>query len=430
VVEVAEKVFMINQIRAQSRRDQLLILIFALLIAYVISSMILILPGIPAFYQRVTEGTVPTVQLGSEELVSNTLIAEQASQRGLTIDQYANYTILRALVSLTIFGGAALLILWKAGGNWFAWYTVFMLLFYPTGGALDKINQVSQAAGNYANAGAILWPLFLLYLYLFPNGWAVPRWTRWPMGVIILLHFLLQTTAFLSLGFKLGNEYLPIWQGGFFVVILVGFPLILVSQVLRYRNDSTLVERQQTKWFVGSLALLAMVSVIQTILSGSFNNVIGWAGDLSETLDFLIPVSLVISILRYRLWDIDVIIRKTLVYGALTATLALVFFGGVALLQQIFGRISRTDDSPVAIVISTLAIAALFSPLRRRIQDFIDRRFYRRKYDADLALEEFAQAARNETDLDALTGKLVEVVSQTMQPEQVNIWFTRIGERR
>jgi len=429
MVEIAEKAAVIQQIRLQSRRDQLLILIFAVLIAYVISTVIIILPGIPTYYQRVTEGTVPTIQMGSEELVSNTLIAERARERELTLEQYATYTIVRSLVSLAIFGGAALLILWKAGGNWFAWYTVFILLFYPTGGALDQINQVSQAAGNYANAGAVLWPLYLLYLYLFPNGRAVPKWTRWPMGAVIILHFFIQTTAFLLLSFEIGNRFLPIWQAAFFFVILAGFPLILVSQVLRYRNFSTPVERQQTKWFVGSLALLAIITVAQTIFTGSFNNVIGWAGDLSEMLDFLIPVSLVISILRYRLWDIDVIIRKTLVYTALTATLALVFFGGVTLLQQVFGRISGTENSPVAIVLSTLAIAALFSPLRHRIQDFIDRRFYRRKYNAEQALAEFASAARSEADLDALSSKLVEVVSQTVQPERVSVWLIKPGRR-
>jgi hypothetical protein len=143
----------------------------------------------------------------------------------------------------------------------------------------------------------------------------------------------------------------------------------------------------------------------------------------------LIPITVGFAVLRYRLYDIDLIIRKTLVYGALSATLGLVFFGGVALLQRVFGGITGTEDSPVAIVISTLMIAALFSPLRRRIQDFIDRRFYRQKYNAEQALADFTATARNETDLDALSSKLVEVVSQTMQPERVTVWLAK-SERR
>jgi hypothetical protein len=135
------------------------------------------------------------------------------------------------------------------------------------------------------------------------------------------------------------------------------------------------------------------------------------------------PLIIGVAVLRYHLWDIDIIIRKTLVYGALTAALALVFFGGVALLQQILGRISGIENSPVAVVLSTLLIAALFSPLRRRIQDFIDRRFYRRQYDAERALAEFAATARSETDSEKLTNSMLEIVQATLQPERALVWM-------
>jgi hypothetical protein len=135
----------------------------------------------------------------------------------------------------------------------------------------------------------------------------------------------------------------------------------------------------------------------------------------------LIPLSIGIAILRHRLYDIDVIINRTLVYGMLTVTLALVYVGCVVLLQRLFTPL--TGSSELAIVASTLAIAALFNPLRRRIQNFIDKRFYRRKYDVAKVLAAFGATMRDETDLDALTAEMLRVVDETMQPEFVGIWL-------
>ena len=135
-----------------------------------------------------------------------------------------------------------------------------------------------------------------------------------------------------------------------------------------------------------------------------------------------IPIATDIAILRYRLYDVDRIINRTLVYGSLTATLVALYFGGIVVLQRVFVLLTG-QQSTLAVVASTLAIAALFVPLRRRIQSFIDRRFYRRKYDARKTLETFSLKLRDETDLEALNSELVGVVRETMQPAHVSLWL-------
>ena len=218
---------------------------------------------------------------------------------------------------------------------------------------------------------------------------------------------------------------------------LFGIPLFVsvgAAQILRYRNLSDATARTQTKWIVAAAGagVAAFLASLAVVLSNAgkpqvFNSY--WIlVDLGFSLiTYLLPIAIAIAILRYHLWDIDVIIRRTLVYTAVTALLALVFFGSIILLQRLFTGLTG-QESPVAVVASTLVIAALFSPLRRRVQDFVDRRFYRRKYDAQRVLSDFAAAARNETDVDRLAGRLGFTVESALNPASVAVWMP--GEDR
>ena len=414
--------------RRQGRLDRLLTPVFGLLIVYVIVCYILVLASIPTYYQRVVTQTVPTAVVNGETVVSNAQIAANAEARGMTLPVYAVYNLALNLLIAMGFVTAGLLILWKAQGDWFRWLAAFVLMFFPLG-LLDYILRVSGYGYTFFLIGSLLWPTFLLFLYLFPNGHAVPRWSRWPMGVILGIHLFFQSVGLVRYRITLPQAFVQaVFSLGIF--ILLGLVLVLVCQVYRYRKVSTPIERAQIKWFVAALAALVSTSVVQSLLTGQvLQPGTGFGDDLNQIFNLLIPFSITVAILRYRLWDIDVIIRKTLVYATLTVLLALVYFGSVVLLQRVFSALTGVAQSPLVVVVSTLMIAALFTPLRRRIQNAIDRRFFRKKYDAQQVLAQFALTARDETDLDALTVELVRVVQETLQPEHVSVRLRSSEER-
>ncbi len=228
----------------------------------------------------------------------------------------------------------------------------------------------------------------------------------------------------------LGGSFWGIANGAGWVLLLGSVVLSAASVVVRFRRALG-VERQQLKWFAFAAALVA-VGVVGVGAAYAFS------GDPStDTPGFLktaqlllfasligLPIAVGVAVLRYRLYDVDIIINRALVYGALTVTLALVYLGGVATTQAIFRALTGQEKQPqLAIVISTLVIAALFNPLRRRVQGVVDRRFYRRKYDAVKTLEAFSARLREETDLDVLGDALVGVVQGTVQPKHVSLWL-------
>ena len=210
------------------------------------------------------------------------------------------------------------------------------------------------------------------------------------------------------------------------VLFDVGDVLVFVSVVsvflrLRHADRTT---RQQIKWLAFAAALLAivvMITLVGDLLFGGFGL---WAFVLVIVAFFGLPLSIGVAVLRYRLYEIDIIINRTLVYGTLTVTLLAVYFGGVATAQLVLRTLTGQERAPqLVVVISTLVIAALFNPARRRVQDFIDRRFYRRKYDARKTLAAFSKKLRDETDVDALNSELLSTVRETVQPEHVSLWL-------
>jgi hypothetical protein len=272
-----------------------------------------------------------------------------------------------------------------------------------------------------------------VFFSFFPNGRIVPRW----MGLVLLLYII---NAFLNNFPSPTSTFEMKWPTWINLLVALVFPgAIVVSQIYRYRRVSTPLQRQQTKWIMlGAAVAVGVVIGLQVIglfISSSvqqnpLGGVIGvFVSYIFYIAVLLIPLSIGFSILRYRLYDIDVLINRTLVYGTLSVLLALVYVGLIFGLQYLLrGIISQNND--VALVVSTLAIAALFQPLRHRIQAIIDRRFYRRKYDAAKIVEMFSAKLRNEVDLSQLSEHLIAVVQDTMQPAHVSLWLREHSHER
>jgi hypothetical protein len=174
------------------------------------------------------------------------------------------------------------------------------------------------------------------------------------------------------------------------------------------------------KWLVYTAVMSISIVLLLSITLGEDSRILSI---LASGVPTYLTVAIGIAILRHRLFDIDIIIRRTLSYAVLTAVLGLVYFGGIVLLQNVVGGLFGSTESPLIIVISTLAIAALFNPLRARIQEFIDRRFFRSKYNAEKTLVDFAAVARDEVDMVRLSDSLLSVIEKTIQPEQISLWL-------
>jgi hypothetical protein len=405
-----------------------LILARVLWLSLVIPSVGFFVASLPVYYSQIQRACIDLVTCNIAGALTTTGLLELRSL-GFSVSGYAALLTIFFTIIVTIWGGIGFLIFWRRSDEWFALVLAFLLVMFNTTYPGFPISALALAYPALTVPIMFMSMLglasFALVIVLFPNGRLVPRW----MGLFLLLAIIGTVSTALPPASRFNSNNLPWWLN-----ILpngIVFGAIIFSHIYRYRRVSSRVERQQTKWVVsGIIVVLIGIFVILPIFDFFFptlnqpnipsSQIFGLV--IYPLLLLSIPVSVGMAILRYRLYDIDILINRTLVYGALTAILALVYFGLIFALQYLLrGIINQQND--VAIVVSTLAIAALFQPLRHRIQAIIDRRFYRRKYDAAKTLEAFSATLRNEVDLNQLREHLLNIVQETMQPAHVSLWL-------
>jgi hypothetical protein len=280
----------------------------------------------------------------------------------------------------------------------------------------------------------IIFGVLLLIAGLFPDGHFASTGWRWAIGLSLLLFALPLLVAAMferrmSSVFQINNPW-PLtlaaeWYAGLFNFGFIFLPitalLVFASAIVRFRRSHTQA-RQQMKWLLVGVAFMALFTVVGLSLNFGLGNPLG-ANLVNAAM--LGPVAGVgMALIRHRLYDVDILIRRTLQYSLLSGVLGLTYFGLVIVLQNLTSAVGG-QRSEFVTVLSTLAIAALFFPLRNRVQEFIDKRFFRRKYDAQKVLAEFAATCRDETDLDKLVTRLTDVIDETLQPEKVSVWFRR-----
>ena len=349
---------------------------------------------------------------------------------GLSLGVYAAYTVALTLASVVLCLVVSSLIVWRRSDDRMA---LFVALLHVAFGPIYATSSVVAVPSLWRVPNECLYflalALLMLVFLLFPSGQFAPRWIRWTLLVLLTG---LVPTAFVAPAFPPNT---PVGQLTF-LVSLSELATLAIVQIYRYRRVSSPLQRQQTKWVVFGIAVSITVVVSGSVLllifpalaePGSLYPVA--LNALSTVGPLCIPLSFGFAMLRSRLWEIDAIINRTLVYGTLTLSLGFVYTGFVIGLQYLLGGlISQTND--VAIVVSTLVIAFLFQPLRRHLQIIIDRRFYRRKYDAARTLAAFSAALRNEVDLQQLSEHLLAVVQETMQPTHVSLWLHKPDKER
>jgi hypothetical protein len=349
---------------------------------------------------------------------------QRLHELGLSLDFYGTYNLVLWSIGALGYWLVAAFLFWRKSDDRLALLAAVTLATFPIT-FTPGVHTLPWPWWFLARVLIYLGTLFFfLFFYVFPSGYFVPRWTRWFFVVtgIYLAFFYFFPVPSLNPFYRYQVlNYLIIYP------VIVG---IVIVQIYRYRRVSSPTQRQQTKWVVYGISMgvvgylvlntipLFLPSLFQT---GSLGNLINLAA--GSGLALLVPFSIGLAILRSRLWDIDIIIRRTLVYSTLTVVLAVIYEVSVFTLQYLTSGLTLIRGNQLAIIASTLLIGLLFKPLYDRTRALIDRRFYRRKYDAARTLAAFSVTIRDEVDLNQLKEDLLAVVQETMQPAHVSLWL-------
>jgi hypothetical protein len=397
-------------------------------IAVATTALAIVLFSVPSSFDHYRSVCTAPSEVCSERAVGQpTPHGVQALRNvGLSVRSYALLNVsIDQVFELVWFAVGALIFLRRSDDRMALLTSLFLVAFGTVTvdpAAADALVSTQQAWRLPVEAVQIIGEVcVVLFFLLFPGGRFVPRWTRW--------------LAIVFIAFQVSRDLFPDLYAGSPALRMVsvaafsGMVVSLVwSQTYRYRNASSEDQRRQARWVVFGTALGVAgtfpfrLPLDLSLLDGDtpFVLLVLKAGFAVSFL--LVPLSIGAAVLRSRLFDIDVVINRTLVYGSLTATLVAVYFGGIVVSQRLFVVLTG-ERSTLAVVASTLLIAALFNPLRRHTQSFVDRRFYRRKYDAAKTLAAFNARLRDETELDTLSGDVLGVVRETVQPAHVSMWL-------
>ncbi|HEY7340359.1 MAG TPA: hypothetical protein VH591_05730 [Ktedonobacterales bacterium] len=404
-------------------------------ILVVLINAAIFVPAVPFYYQNLL---IPCTSANPGQDCNTGQLAPSGiatlARLGISLQTYAAAALIVIIIQSLIFFTIGALIAWRRWHQGLGLFVSIVLITFGATGSSDTLLGSYQVlryqltptvVGIFDIASIVItflqWPALGTFLLTFPNGRFAPRWSVLVVALWVTNIFAFALTP-------------PVIVTTVSVALTFGFTMLV--QIDRYRRLYTTVERQQTKWLVFAMVFSVVieigVAIARSIIPGlnAPDSIFALTDVFASGLLFLfVALAVGVALLRYRLYDIDIIIRRTLVYGSVTAVLAITYAVVVIALQRLLTLLVPHASNTFAIVVTTLLIAAIFQPLRSTVQRGVDRRFYRHKYDAARTLASFGSTLRNEVNLEDLTRQLITTVSETMQPAHISLWLRQPDKR-